>query len=283
MSSSQAFCFARHFGVLVGDLVPSSDLSWHLYLCLVRLIDVALAKTVPKTVAVTFPVLVQELLYLYKKLGNNLKPKFHFLLHYAEVFKMSGPVANLSCIRPEGKHRQLKQSAVTNMSRIDLSYSVGVKHQLQLCSRFLANESIMPKLEIGSIQELSLFEHERYFEFLPTLPDTLRDVNEVLSPTWVNYKSTHYTKNMVLITDRDETLWWPVFSKIEFILMDGDLPLFICSKFQNIGFSDHYHGYEVENLDSYFCIQIENLIDSLPLYDLKTADGKRFVVMRYMI
>lgn len=136
MTASQSFCFVRHFGVLVGDLIPNDDKSWRLYLALMRVIDIALEKTVPKSTSIYFNVLVKELMGLYKKLGNTIKPKFHFLLHYAIVFKMCGPVAHLSCMRFEGKHRQLKQSAVTNMSRVNLQYSVGVKHQLKLCSRF---------------------------------------------------------------------------------------------------------------------------------------------------
>ena len=285
MSASQSFCFVRHFGALVGDLIPNDNMSWNLYLTLMRVLDVALAKTVPKSTCITFPVLVQELIHEYKRQGNVLKPKFHFLLHYAMVFKMCGPVSHLSCIRFEGKHRQLKQTAISNMSRVNLSYSVGIKHQLNLCNRFKANKSILPALEIGSIQEMYLADHKKYFDFLPSLPASLRNTEVMtLSPKkWIDFKGTHYSKSQVLVTGRDAALWWPTFGKIQFILLDKNTPIFVCSSLRNIGFSDHFHGYEVQESPKWFCISSLHLVDPLPVYYLATATGEKFVVLKYLI
>lgn len=283
MSASQSFCFARHFGVLIGDLIPNDNLSWQLYLSLMRVLDVALAKTLPKSTYISFPVLLQELLYQYKRQGNVLKPKFHFLLHYNKIFQMCGPLSHLSCIRFESKHRELKQTAVTNMSRVNLSYSVGIKHQLKWCNRFNAMESILPALEIGSIQEICLMDHEKYFDFLPSLPQTLKIAEVTLFVKWVNFKGSHYSKSKVLVTGRDNVMWWPTFGKIQFILLDKNIPIFVCSRLHNIGFSEHFHGYEVQESNSWFCISAEDLVDPLPVHDSMTADGQRFIILRYSI
>lgn len=137
----------------------------------------------------------------------------------------------------------------------------------------------MPGLECGSVMEMSLKEHEKYFDFLPTLPESLKDIDDdVLSPKWVDFKGTHYGQSMVLATGRDDALWWPTFGKVQFILTVNCRPIFVCSRLHNIGFSDHYHGYEVLETNDWFCADADNFSDPL-----NGVNGVNFVVLRYLI
>lgn len=39
---------------------------------------------------------------------NAIKPKHHFMVHYASVMRQIGPLWNICCIRFERKHREGK-------------------------------------------------------------------------------------------------------------------------------------------------------------------------------
>jgi len=82
-------CFVKYFGVVIGDLIPVDNEFWQLYILLREILDIVLSKTLAKGTASLLNHLIYEHNKLYIKLKeDNLKPKFHHLLHYATVFEM---------------------------------------------------------------------------------------------------------------------------------------------------------------------------------------------------
>lgn len=52
--------------------------------------------------------------------NSSLKPKHHFLLHYANIVTKIGPLMYLSCMRFEAKHKEFKKNATNVQSRRNL-------------------------------------------------------------------------------------------------------------------------------------------------------------------
>ncbi|XP_043267631.1 uncharacterized protein [Venturia canescens] len=151
MTAAEMFHFVRLFGVLIGDLVSHTNPFWKLYCLLREILEIVMARKLPKTMVGNLRVLIAEHHRLYMELtGNSFKPKFHFVTHAPEVFLQSGPLNNISSIRFEAKHRDLTSPASVNTSRINICRSVAIKHQLALCYRFIENKSILPPMNIGS-------------------------------------------------------------------------------------------------------------------------------------
>jgi len=113
--------------------------------------DIVLAKRLYKGAALQLKVLIEEHHKLFiSPTGQCLTPKMHILTHYSRIIAESGPISHLSTIRKEAKHRDLTQSARSNMSRLNIAHSLAVKHQIGMCHRFLSKESIIPDIQIGS-------------------------------------------------------------------------------------------------------------------------------------
>ncbi|XP_050547880.1 uncharacterized protein LOC126909475 isoform X4 [Daktulosphaira vitifoliae] len=61
---------------------------------------------------------------------DKLKPKHHFLIHYCNIIRKSGPLKFLWCYRFESKHRQLKAYSKNITSRVQLPISLAIKYSI---------------------------------------------------------------------------------------------------------------------------------------------------------
>lgn len=108
-----------------------------------EILDIILAKRLSKSSISCLKILIQEHHELFIFLtGKILTPKMHILTHCPRIIKQSGPTSHLSTIRNEAKHRDLTQAAGANMSRMNIAYSLAVKHQMSMCHRFLSKEGL---------------------------------------------------------------------------------------------------------------------------------------------
>jgi len=140
-------------------------------------------------------------LYL-RIITEKLKPKHHFLLHYAMIFRYMGPFANVSCMRFEAMHKRLKAYCTASMqSRKNFLLSLATKFQLTLCYRFTIQSSILScvKTGPGNIQDLSKFSQYLFFR-QSTIPDSLRINYERFCMKW---KSFQYKLGFALIVGVD--------------------------------------------------------------------------------
>jgi len=136
--------FTRVFGVLVGNLIPDCNRYWKLYLCLQRVLDFVLSKNLPKSCIETLKLELSELGNMRLSFERHFTFKFHKVLcHYPSIIDQSGPIPHLSVRRCKSKHRELNFGANANMSRVNLTKSLAVKHQLGLCYRLMSKQSYL--------------------------------------------------------------------------------------------------------------------------------------------
>lgn len=151
LTASEMRHFMFNFGVCVGDLVPFNNLSWKLYLLLRKITNIATAETITMELIKYFETITTEYLELYLQVFDcDLKFKHHNLLHYGRAMREYGPMKHMSSIRFEGKHKQIKQNTKVVTSRKNPSYTFALKHQLQVCDRFLNNKGFSNRVYYGS-------------------------------------------------------------------------------------------------------------------------------------
>lgn len=84
MSASEMMNFGNFFPIFIGDLVPITDDVWKYFTLFLKIIDLCLISKLSIDVLNDFKQLVAEHHRMYVSLFNdNLKPKHHFLVHYA--------------------------------------------------------------------------------------------------------------------------------------------------------------------------------------------------------
>ncbi|CAH0721225.1 unnamed protein product, partial [Brenthis ino] len=143
MSASEMLCFVRYFGLLLGDLIPSDDPLWELYLCLRKIFDIVTSTHLQRGMFDLLQCLVSEHHKLYIFLSKkSLTPKFHFLTHYQCMLKKFGPLVSIWSMRFEAKHRISKLSANVSSNRRNICKSLAIRHQLKLNDSFLNDNNV---------------------------------------------------------------------------------------------------------------------------------------------
>ena len=176
---------------LIGDLVPKTSKAWTLYLLLREIVNIVVAPSVNDGIIERLTIIISEHQSLYMKLSNaSLKPKFHFITHYPHLMRKFGPLMQFSCFRFEGKYKGFKDTASSMTSRQNPSYSLSLKHQLEMSYRFFLNRGFTKCIEAGP--EISnLHKMFDYSNFNHVLPKDWNGDNYV-SVNWVRVNGTYF-------------------------------------------------------------------------------------------
>ena len=109
MSASEMLIFIRHFGILVGDLVPENDSAWQIYIILRQILALVMSPSIQIECSIILRDLIKEHHVLVRNvLKRHLKPKDHFMIHLPRVMEHCDPLVHLWCMRFEGKHHESK-------------------------------------------------------------------------------------------------------------------------------------------------------------------------------
>lgn len=92
----------RSLFLILGPLVPEDNSHWKLLLKLKILFEIIFSKTIYKTTHNLLETVITEYLSPLSKIyPTHMKPKHHFLIHYARIMKAIGPLPQVSSIRNE--------------------------------------------------------------------------------------------------------------------------------------------------------------------------------------
>lgn len=143
-------CLVLNPRLIIGDLVPKINHVWKYYLILLEITEIVVASTISIPTIELLKSLIEEHNYLYISLFNdNLKPKFHFLLHYPRIIRKVGPPCNIQSIRFEAKHKELKTTAHVTASRKNISLTLSIRSQLKFCHRVMSQQVLKDLSLVG--------------------------------------------------------------------------------------------------------------------------------------
>ena len=98
-----------------------------------------------------------------------MKRNHHFLIHYSRVMKAVGPLALISCIRFEGKHREGKVTSHVSICRKNSCRTIVIKAQLMQNHRFMSAQGIRATLIHGPIKLVKMQDLNDVHNFLQLL------------------------------------------------------------------------------------------------------------------
>jgi len=274
--------FARHFVLMIGDLVPEVEEVWQLYIRFVQILDIITAPFVDTDLTMYLATLIAEHHELYCKLfSKTLKPKHHIMIHYPRIMNSIGPLIHVWSMRMEGKHRPvIKQVAKATTCRKNLPLTVAKKYSLSLSARFLSKRGFQRDVVLH-FKEKMLIDCYNYNDFQYILPPGLENSVVVKEATICN---TKYKKNMVLAINYENDL--PLFGLLHWIVKlqpNNDRVAFILSIFHTIRFNGHLHCYEVAPTVEWYFQEYQNLISFYPTSCRIGADGNSYVSFRHIL
>lgn len=274
-SASEMLNLYTHFSLIIGDLFDSSDTpEWSLYLKLREIMSIVFEKSVHIKKCEFLKILISEHHQIYISCFGNLKPKHHFMVHYPNILKQIGPLANISSMRFEAFHKTFKDTAKTTNCRKNLLHTLVVKNQFQVSEFLNTFESFFEKIIYSPLIEKDpMTLYNKYNYYYP--------VKRLFILKWVEYESIRYTADMVIQCDisADEL---SIFCLIKEIYLVDEKICFCCEKLYNLGFDSHFHGYVVENKTSNIICNIKEITSKKTSY-IFYAKKKLFCGIKFEI
>lgn len=218
-SAAEMLTLVRFFGLMIGDLIKNrDDESWLLYKYASQILDILLTPHVDPANVSVLATLVKKMNSLYLRLFGDLKPKFHYLVHYARYLLINGPLVNYWTMRCESRHRKLKSAAVAISCNINLLISIATKQTLAMCNMLHGFICGAENIDQSSCQKKG---------------------RNVLDKIEIN--NSIYCKGVVVVIDNCSIE--KIFGQIQEIYKENDSIIFVMKKYEQLVFDDHLHAY----------------------------------------
>lgn len=209
MSASETMFFVRHFGLLIGDLVPEHNEIWKFYRILATILDIVMAPYVRQELTKYLSTLIAEHHEIYCVLfSKTLKPKHHFMIHYPRIMNLIGPMINMWSMRFEGKHRPVIKRVADNMScRKNLPLSVAKRYALSCCARLLSKRGFSDNVKYP--KEHKLINCNNFEIFRNIIP---RELEQSFAVKEAVICDTCYKSNTIIVINYKDDL--PTFANL---------------------------------------------------------------------
>lgn len=261
-SASEMSNFVLLFPFLLGEDIIQDDV-WQYFLILRKIHDIVNAKFLQNDCAQLLEILVTEHHEKYIHLfHDNLKCKHHNMTHYKTIMKKSGPLSHLSVMRFESKNRLLKLAANATCSRKNITHTLAIKEQFNLCNRVLSETTLYENQKMGPIVFADhISQVHGFHSFRSSLSSNF--MGKCMEISWVQHKGIIYKPNLCVVIDILDSL--PQFGIVQKILCNenGDLCL-VCRNIYTIGFDENLHGFEVQAATGLIAVNISNLFNPFP-------------------
>ena len=262
-SAAEMLYLTRYLGVIIGDKIPKNNQYWKMYIYLRKIVDILMSSRITEAHIITLMQLVEKLNSAYLNFYKALKPKFHFLTHYASIMYFFGPCIYYWTMRNESRHRDVKANAVSSSSNKNLLKTIAFKQALQLCKTFNTFES---KSEIT-------------FQ----LNNTKNNIN--YNSVTINGSEYKIGSFIVISVEEPDIKFGKIIEiyKLASTVESTDVSVqFIVDIYEEIYFDDHFMVYVVTKIVKNEIINYSNIPSMPPVVALK-KDKNYWIIPRYIL
>lgn len=244
MNASEMKTFLNVILLLIGNLIDGNDPVYKFLIIFIRITDIITKDDFDDCTIKILKDLISKHNELYVELfQDTLKPKHHFMVHYTTVIEQLGPLKHLWTFRFESKHQISKHQSHVSSSRVNLPYSLAIKHSLQF-SNNLIQQNFFQKdaCNFKSISESDLSQ----YDFYKNLTTVLLRGFKVKS---VTYKGALFEQNFYVKCEND------IIMKILLIFYETQNNLFLVVQEMNTVFLEKFQAHKIINAYSSFHIK----------------------------
>jgi len=264
MKAIEMMRLVKYFGLMVGDLVPEGDDVWGSYLILCQIIQLLFASGITRDELVLLCVLIAEHHELYVELfHDSLKPKHHFMVHYATAIQSLGPLCYLWSMRFESKHGQAKKTANVLCNFKNVCKSLAYKHQLKFCYRIFNSDSLSEcdlVVGTGSMVTVDPVSGDESDVCLATSGVQ----GHIFSANWITMNGVTYRPGQTLLIGIVNDM--PLFLNLVTVLVNSCRTVhFVTYECLTLSYVEHVNAFEVMQTSSTKCIKPQDLLDHRPL------------------
>ena len=268
LSASQIFCLVQCITLMVGDKVPTDDPCWELLLYLRDIIDLTFSASISEPGIEHLRCKIEDHHESYIQVsGEQLKPKFHFLLHYPDIIRAIGPLKQYWVMRFEAKHRFAKRIANNICNFKNICKSVAERYQLSMIQSFKGNY-YSGNIEALDGELVSVKDTIFADQILTNL--NITDGNILLHGNIDLFGTNLRSNDMMLYKFGDDELCFGMIRQI--FSYDNQVYIVLhmhCIKY----FSHHFHAYSLQQLNNYAVVKATDIAHHHPLHVFQDSTG----------
>lgn len=284
LSTSEMLCLCRYLSIILGTVIPKDNMHWQCYLLLREIVSLVTSFSINFQIIDHIKEKIIEHHKLFLSLSDNgqFTPKFHFLLHLPYIMSQTGPPIHLWTMRYESKHRQLKSNANVVSSRINISKTLALKCQLQICETFIHNRGFEKDINTGCLNSLPNINDSSLDENVKLLLIKNGFLENIVQSSSITYCGTIYKKGNIILTFVEEN-YKPTFGKIIDVFLDKSKNVaFLINKIATVYFDRHLMSYKIIILPQTDLFLLKDLSYVYPLL-YTVIENESYVTLRYAV
>ena len=253
----------RLFPLLFGDQINHDNALWK---CLIMFLGVVERLCAPSFTEDELCVLESETKNFFKEYlqlfpDSELKPKAHFITHYAMNIRRFGPL--IKTLRFESKNGYFKSCMATSRNKINISKSMAIHHQMLMYVHHKEHFYFSSAIETVGLKEVALISVPELFqrqinEKCLILGDSLTEARGIIFQG-----QKYFSGGAVALSSNDDQF---VFGEILTVFISNDIPYLMCNQLDTIHFDEHFNSLCVKRIpDGYYLTRVSDLIDYHPL------------------
>lgn len=196
---------------------------WPCVVSLLKIFQIVYSEMIDNIMLEELKICVAEHLKMLKEFFDaKLIPKHHFMIHYANVIRMVGPLIYMSMIRFDAKHTDLKKIVRNTNNFRNINKTIAIKHQQALASskNTFSDKITHSKEKLIDIDFIKNNYNEHILSHLRSCADSF-EVNSVSFNSYkyergsiVSHKNKLYEIEMIILTD---TQYFFVVIELQFL------------------------------------------------------------------
>jgi hypothetical protein len=213
--------------------------------------------------------LITDFLVQFKNLDDNIhiKPKAHYMVHYATQYRVFGPLINFSTLRFEGKHSNLKSIFAKCKNYRNPCLTIATRHQYLQALHHMNENFLVTDIEPcnkGATIALNMMDKSISNEISPIIGEestiTLRE--------YICISGITYRRGLGVLIGYDVDY---LFGIIENVFSHQNKLYLIIQLTSVKEYNSHIHSYVIENSNK-FCVKcVDVLYNKMPLSIYKSS------------
>lgn len=271
MSAKQMKTFVHFVLLMIGDLVDAKDSVYKFLIHFIKLIDILLLPNYDNETLYNLQLIIKEHNETYQKLfKENLKPKFHNLVHYPNIIRKLGPLKYFWSFRFESQHQLHKQYARSITSRLNISLSLAIKSSLRFANCVLNNNFFQNEYVYTDMGPIEL---ENYYLYISLNLSNIKSLTRTNSVVFrgINFKIGH------IVTLFEHAV--SIYEISDFLIEDKKVYI-IGKQHECLNFAEKYQSYLVGNAtETYKKIKF-HLLQGPPIHFYMLNNGLKVIRLK---
>ncbi|XP_031780303.1 uncharacterized protein LOC100679989 isoform X1 [Nasonia vitripennis] len=260
----QIWNFLYILPLLIEDKIKDAeDNVWQLLIILTEIVEIVCSSTIHVTYLPYLDSLICEYLCTRENLfpDTKMRPKHHYVRHYAKLILAFGPLIKVWTMRFESKHRFFKRCIRYLLNFINVVKSLSEKHELH---QSLVRLGADIRLEVETF-DLNDFQIDVYSADIinairkADLPSDIQECSKIV------IIGTAYKKGNILALKQYEYQNNVIFGKICLLLYCNESDIFILFEILETEFIPYLRAYRVRKTISYECCSLQTVLHFKPM------------------